>query len=104
MITAEAGTEVGHRAMSYRSKSPYGPWEHNPNNPIVYNGRKWSILVMAHIIIGNLSQPVLSTGHVGGNVFTTVDHRPTILPLERCEKSFTAKLRIASAVCWGLGP
>ncbi|KAJ7287190.1 glycosyl hydrolase [Mycena rebaudengoi] len=50
MIAAEAGTAVNQREMSYRSKSPFGPWEENPHNPILYNGR-------------NLSQPVLSTGH-----------------------------------------
>ncbi|ELU43547.1 beta-xylosidase [Rhizoctonia solani AG-1 IA] len=51
LMTAEAGTEVQHRAMSYRSKvGPYGPWEESPYNPIVFNGR-------------NLSQPILSTGH-----------------------------------------
>ncbi|KAG8720286.1 hypothetical protein FRC08_000646 [Ceratobasidium sp. 394] len=51
MMTAEAGTDVQHREMSYRSKTgPYGPWEESPNNPLVFNGR-------------NLSQPILATGH-----------------------------------------
>ncbi|CAE6350245.1 unnamed protein product [Rhizoctonia solani] len=51
LMTAEAGTDVQHRTMSYRSKvGPYGPWEESPYNPIVFNGR-------------NLSQPILSTGH-----------------------------------------
>ncbi|KAF8607491.1 hypothetical protein BDV93DRAFT_435080 [Ceratobasidium sp. AG-I] len=50
LMTAEAGTDVQHRVMSYRSKGPYGPWEESPYNPLVFNGR-------------NLSQPILATGH-----------------------------------------
>ncbi|KAL5633147.1 hypothetical protein ACGC1H_003593 [Rhizoctonia solani] len=51
LMTAEAGTDVQHRAMSYRSKiGPYGPWEASPYNPILFNGH-------------NLSQPILATGH-----------------------------------------
>ncbi|KAF3315975.1 hypothetical protein TWF173_002756 [Orbilia oligospora] len=50
LLTAEAGTEVQHRAMWHRSNSLHGPWESSPYNPFVFNGR-------------NLSQPILSTGH-----------------------------------------
>lgn len=38
LLTAEAGTGDGHRAMISRAKSLNGPWETNPNNPILFNG------------------------------------------------------------------
>lgn len=38
LLTAEAGTENGHRAMITRAKSLNGPWETNPSNPILFNG------------------------------------------------------------------
>uniref|UniRef100_A0A0W0GE21 Beta-xylosidase C-terminal Concanavalin A-like domain-containing protein n=1 Tax=Moniliophthora roreri TaxID=221103 RepID=A0A0W0GE21_MONRR len=63
LITADAGTDVQHRVMHYRSPvfppTPQPPtpkvpeedgWEANPHNPIIFNG-------------ANLSLPVLSTGH-----------------------------------------
>ncbi|KAI5798321.1 glycosyl hydrolase [Pyronema domesticum] len=50
LLTAEAGTEVQHRSMIKRARTLQGPWEENPNNPILFNGR-------------NMSNPVLSTGH-----------------------------------------
>ncbi|KAH6695488.1 family 43 glycosyl hydrolase [Plectosphaerella plurivora] len=50
MITADSGTEVHHSANSYRASSLEGPWEENPNNPLIYNG-------------ADMSRPVLSTGH-----------------------------------------
>ncbi|KAI0048551.1 glycoside hydrolase family 43 protein [Auriscalpium vulgare] len=51
LFTAEAGTAYIHREMAYRSTvGPYGPWEANPGNPLVFNGR-------------NLSDSLLSTGH-----------------------------------------
>ncbi|KAL7269813.1 hypothetical protein RUND412_007504 [Rhizina undulata] len=50
LLTAEAGTEPGHREMISRARSLDGPWEENPGNPILWNGR-------------NMSLPVLATGH-----------------------------------------
>lgn len=50
LLTAEAGTDVQHRAMIKRAPSMDGPWEENPNNPILFNGR-------------NMSNPILATGH-----------------------------------------
>lgn len=37
LIAAEGGTEFGHMQTISRSKSPFGPFENNPNNPIVSN-------------------------------------------------------------------
>ncbi|KAL2214446.1 family 43 glycosyl hydrolase [Sarocladium strictum] len=50
MITADSGTAELHSANSYRADSLDGPWEENPNNPLLWNGE-------------DLSRPVLSTGH-----------------------------------------
>ncbi|EPS42159.1 hypothetical protein H072_3829 [Dactylellina haptotyla CBS 200.50] len=50
LLTAEAGTDIQHRAMWHRSSSLEGPWEASPYNPFVFNGR-------------NLSNPILATGH-----------------------------------------
>ncbi|MCJ1253455.1 hypothetical protein MMC24_001266 [Lignoscripta atroalba] len=50
MITADSGTEQNHKANVYRSESLTGPWEGDPYNPVLWNGR-------------NMSNPVLSTGH-----------------------------------------
>lgn len=44
LLTAEAGTEAGHRAMISRARSLNGPWEANPQNPILYNGM-WSLII-----------------------------------------------------------
>jgi beta-xylosidase len=38
LLTAEAGTEAGHRSMIKRARSLDGPWIENPDNPILYNG------------------------------------------------------------------
>ncbi|KIY73876.1 glycoside hydrolase family 43 protein [Cylindrobasidium torrendii FP15055 ss-10] len=50
LMTAEAGTAAEHRVMIKRSLSVDGPWEENPANPILFNGK-------------DLSQPVGATGH-----------------------------------------
>lgn len=52
LMTAEGGTSnEDHREMIYRSTGDvFGPYEANPNNPLVFNGH-------------NLSNPVLATGH-----------------------------------------
>jgi beta-xylosidase len=50
LLTAEGGTELGHRAMIKRAKSLDGPWEENPSNPILHNGR-------------DKSAPIQATGH-----------------------------------------
>jgi beta-xylosidase len=50
LLMAEGGTSEGHRVTIQRGPSPSGPWENNPNNPVIWNGR-------------NLSSPVQSTGH-----------------------------------------
>lgn len=44
------GTDVHHQTTFQRGPSPSGPWENNPNNPILFNG-------------ANLSLPVQDTGH-----------------------------------------
>ena len=64
--------------MVYRSSvGPYGPWEANPGNPIVFNGRKSGChftlsgqvlcvltpLVVFVVFVGNSSNLLLSTGH-----------------------------------------
>ncbi|KDQ06841.1 glycoside hydrolase family 43 protein [Botryobasidium botryosum FD-172 SS1] len=51
LITAESGTDDGHKAMQFRSSSVWGPWEGNPHNPLLFNGR-------------NRSNPILATGHM----------------------------------------
>ncbi|KAJ5150343.1 uncharacterized protein N7482_010801 [Penicillium canariense] len=38
LLIAEGGTDQLHRATIARSASPEGPWEPNPNNPLIYNG------------------------------------------------------------------
>ncbi|KAJ5962071.1 hypothetical protein N7501_007012 [Penicillium viridicatum] len=38
LLIAEGGTDELHRATIARSTSPEGPWESNPNNPLLYNG------------------------------------------------------------------
>lgn len=38
LLIAEGGTGVTHRASIARSKSPAGPWEPSPTNPLIYNG------------------------------------------------------------------
>ncbi|KAF9039529.1 hypothetical protein BDZ89DRAFT_1060972 [Hymenopellis radicata] len=50
LMIAEGGTDVHHRTTIQRGPSPSGPWESNPNNPILFNG-------------ANISLPVQDTGH-----------------------------------------
>ncbi|KAB2569079.1 Non-reducing end alpha-L-arabinofuranosidase BoGH43B [Lasiodiplodia theobromae] len=63
MLTADSGTEANHKSNVYRlaassssssstnaSTLTAGPWEANPHNPVLWNGR-------------DMSLPVLSTGH-----------------------------------------
>lgn len=39
LLTAEAGTDIQHRAMIKRSTALFGAeWEQNPANPILFNG------------------------------------------------------------------
>lgn len=38
LMLAEGGTSAGHRVTIARSKSPEGPWDPAPNNPLIYNG------------------------------------------------------------------
>ncbi|KPM43749.1 hypothetical protein AK830_g2751 [Neonectria ditissima] len=52
LLTAEGGTDQLHRASIARSKSPSGPFQANPHNPLMYNG-KW----------GFTNLTVQSTGH-----------------------------------------
>ncbi|PAE14598.1 hypothetical protein CHH91_18560, partial [Virgibacillus sp. 7505] len=37
LLIAEGGTEYGHMVTIARSESPYGPFESNPDNPILSN-------------------------------------------------------------------
>ncbi|KAF5376443.1 hypothetical protein D9615_008672 [Tricholomella constricta] len=50
LLIAEGGTDIHHRATIQRGPSPSGPWENNPNNPILFNG-------------ADLSNAVQNTGH-----------------------------------------
>ncbi|KAK1998116.1 family 43 glycosyl hydrolase [Colletotrichum falcatum] len=50
LVTADSGTEANHKANVYRSKALAGPWEGNPHNPVLWNGK-------------DMSLPVLATGH-----------------------------------------
>ncbi|KAJ0165332.1 Non-reducing end alpha-L-arabinofuranosidase BoGH43A [Colletotrichum tanaceti] len=50
MMTADSGTEANHKANVYRSQTLDGPWEGNPHNPVLWNGK-------------DMSLPVLATGH-----------------------------------------
>ncbi|KAL2844825.1 glycosyl hydrolase [Aspergillus pseudoustus] len=52
LLIAEGGTDELHRATIARSKSAEGPWEANPNNPLIYNGA-----------YGFTNLTVQSTGH-----------------------------------------
>ncbi|KAH6971168.1 glycosyl hydrolase [Ilyonectria sp. MPI-CAGE-AT-0026] len=52
LLIAEGGTDQLHRASIARSKAPSGPFEANPHNPLMYNG-KW----------GFTNLTVQSTGH-----------------------------------------
>ncbi|KAL4868551.1 hypothetical protein BDV12DRAFT_209192 [Aspergillus spectabilis] len=52
LLIAEGGTDSLHRATIARSLSPTGPWESNPDNPLLYNGA-W----------GFTNLTVQSTGH-----------------------------------------
>lgn len=69
LLTAEAGTENGHRAMISRAKNLNGPWETNPDNPILFNGLCSYLFFCAMTITDtprpgrNLSNPILATGH-----------------------------------------
>ncbi len=49
LLIAEGGTEYGHMVTIARSKSPYGPFESNPNNPILSNRSS--------------KKPIQATGH-----------------------------------------
>lgn len=49
LIAAEGGTEFGHMQTVSRSENPFGPFENNPNNPIVSNR--------------STSLPIQATGH-----------------------------------------
>lgn len=48
MLTAEGGTEYGHRSCIYRSKSPYGPYEGCPHNPIISQPPESSVQAAGH--------------------------------------------------------
>ncbi|KAL4883040.1 glycosyl hydrolase [Aspergillus karnatakaensis] len=52
LLIAEGGTDELHRATIARSTSPTGPWESNPDNPLLYNGA-----------YGFTNLTVQSTGH-----------------------------------------
>src|SRR5690625_3194627 len=49
LLIAEGGTEYGHMVTIARSRSPYGPFESNPNNPILSNRSS--------------NKPIQATGH-----------------------------------------
>ncbi|KAJ3532678.1 hypothetical protein NM208_g8331 [Fusarium decemcellulare] len=45
LLIAEGGTGVTHRASIARSKSPEGPWESSPTNPLIFNGADTGLTV-----------------------------------------------------------
>lgn len=45
LLIAEGGTGATHRASIARSKSPEGPWEASPTNPLVFNGADTSLTI-----------------------------------------------------------
>ncbi|KAM9875060.1 hypothetical protein VD0002_g1193 [Verticillium dahliae] len=47
LLLAEGGTSTGHRATIGRSKSPEGPWEAAPNNPLIYNGADQALTIQS---------------------------------------------------------
>ncbi|WQF77221.1 Putative glycoside hydrolase, family 43, concanavalin A-like lectin/glucanase domain superfamily [Colletotrichum destructivum] len=47
LVLAEGGTSTGHRATVGRSKSPEGPWESSPTNPLIYNGADQKLTVQS---------------------------------------------------------
>ncbi|EEY15320.1 beta-xylosidase [Verticillium alfalfae VaMs.102] len=47
LLLAEGGTSTGHRATIGRSKSPEGPWEAAPNNPLIYNGADQTLTIQS---------------------------------------------------------
>ncbi|KAI1339130.1 beta-xylosidase [Xylariaceae sp. FL0016] len=47
LLIAEGGTGVDHRASIGRSKSPEGPWEASPTNPLIYNGADPNLTISA---------------------------------------------------------
>ncbi|OLN88035.1 Non-reducing end alpha-L-arabinofuranosidase BoGH43A 1 [Colletotrichum chlorophyti] len=47
LVLAEGGTSTGHRATVGRSKSPEGPWESAPNNPLIYNGANPNLTIQS---------------------------------------------------------
>lgn len=49
LLIAEGGTEYGHMVTIARSRDPYGPFESNPNNPILSNR--------------STNKPIQATGH-----------------------------------------
>lgn len=50
LVTAEGGTEYGHKVMIARSRTIEGPYENNPDNPILTH-------------INSMSNPIQGTGH-----------------------------------------
>lgn len=52
LMIAEGGTEMGHMVTIARSRDIYGPYEANPDNPILYHQRKIA-----------QSNPIQGTGH-----------------------------------------
>lgn len=51
-MIAEGGTEMGHQVTIARSRDIYGPYEANPDNPILYHQRQIA-----------QSNPIQGTGH-----------------------------------------
>ncbi|KAF9895301.1 hypothetical protein FE257_000205 [Aspergillus nanangensis] len=47
LLVAEGGTGVTHRATIARSKSPEGPWEGAPTNPLIFNGADTNLTIGA---------------------------------------------------------
>jgi xylan 1,4-beta-xylosidase len=49
LVTAEGGTEYGHSVMVARSRSPFGPFEGCPTNPVLtHRGRRHPIQATGH--------------------------------------------------------
>ncbi|KAG6885323.1 hypothetical protein C0993_003170 [Termitomyces sp. T159_Od127] len=73
-MASSGGTDVHHRSTIQRGPSPSGPWENNPNNPILFNG-------------ADLTNAVQDTGHAdivqgtdGKWWGVALGHIPDVLP------------------------
>lgn len=63
LMAAEGGTEYGHMITLARSRSPWGPFESNPNNPVITN-RNTAPCIIQGIGHGDLIQDDGGSWHI----------------------------------------